>query len=171
RILDEDKIDPCSAIDLGCGTGSNSIYLAERGFEVTGIDISPTALDRARGKKARAAVKVRFLLGDVLNPPDDLAGPYDFVFDRGCYHIMRGLDLGRYIETLKRITPSGSLGLVLAGNAKEKMEKGPPVVTEEELRAELGKLFEIMRLREIRFDPIKGPDDRPLGWSCFVKRK
>ncbi|HEV3236779.1 MAG TPA: hypothetical protein VGZ25_07300 [Gemmataceae bacterium] len=52
----------------------------------------------------------------------------------------------------------------------EKLEKGPPVVTEEELRNELGKLFQIVKLREFRFDPIRGPEDKPLGWSCLVKR-
>jgi SAM-dependent methyltransferase len=171
RVVEEDKIAPCQAIDLGCGTGSNAIYLAERGFEVAALDISPTALDRGRGKKAKAGVKTRFVLGNVLDPPEDIGGPYEFVFDRGCYHIVRRINLDQYLQTLERITRAGSLGLFLTGNANEKLEKGPPTVTEEEIRAELGRLFEIIQLREFRFDPIKGPEDKPLGWSCLGRRK
>jgi hypothetical protein len=93
------------------------------------------------------------------------------VFDRGCYHIVRRINLDQYLQTLEVITRAGSLGLFLTGNANEKLEKGPPTVTEEEIRAELGRLFEIIRLREFRFDPIKGPEDKPLGWSCLGRRK
>ncbi|MFL5245126.1 MAG: class I SAM-dependent methyltransferase [Gemmataceae bacterium] len=171
RVLEEDKIAPCPAIDLGCGTGSNAICLAERGFDVTALDISPTALDQGRCKKAKAGVKTRFVLGDVLNPPEDIGGPYGFVFDRGCYHVVRRINVEPFMQTLERITQKGSMGLFLAGNAKEKREKGPPTVSEEELRAELGKLFDIIRLREFRFDPIPGMDFEPLGWSCLMQRK
>jgi SAM-dependent methyltransferase len=170
RVLDEEKITACSAIDLGCGTGTNSIYLTQRGFEVTGVDLSPTAIERAQSKQANMAIKAKFVQGDVLNLPKEVNGPFDFVFDRGCYHILRLIDVDRYLKMLDRITKPGSLGLILTGNAKEKLEKGPPVVSEEELRAELGKLFQIVRLREFRFDPIKGPDDKPLGWSCLLRR-
>jgi 2-polyprenyl-3-methyl-5-hydroxy-6-metoxy-1,4-benzoquinol methylase len=171
RVLDEEKIARCPAIDLGCGTGSNTIYLAEQGFEVTGVDLSHTAIERAQSKQANAAVNARFVQGDVLNLPEDIGGPFGFVFDQGCYHIVRLIDVDRYLQTLERITAAGSLGLILTGNAKEKAEIGPPVVSEEEIRAEIGKLFQIVRLREFRFDPIKGPEDKPLGWSCLVRRK
>jgi len=63
RVLDEERIAPCPAIDLGCGTGSNTIYLADRGFEATGFDLSPTAIERAEGKQANAVVKARFFQG------------------------------------------------------------------------------------------------------------
>jgi methyl halide transferase len=171
KVLREEKIGPCPAIDIGCGTGTNAVYLAKQGFEVTAIDLSPTAVDRGRSKKATAAVKVRFLAGNIMDPPDDIGGPYGFFFDRGCYHIVRKIDLDGYMKTVERITQPGSLGLVLTGNPKEPREKGPPTVTEEELRSEWGRLFEFVWLREFRFDPVSGPDDKPLGWSCLVRRK
>jgi methyl halide transferase len=169
RVIAEDKIQPCSAIDLGCGTGANAVFLAELGFDVTAIDLSPTAVDRGRQRKATAGVRVRFLIGDVLDPPEDIGGPYGFFFDRGCYHIVRSIDVGRYLNTLTRITAPGSLGLVLTGNAKEP-RIGPPVVSEEEIRAELGSVFEIVRLREFRFDLTLGDAGQPLGWSCLLRR-
>jgi len=93
--------------------------------------------------------RLGFFKGDVLNLPADFPGPFGFVFDRGCYHIVREFDVEGYLHTLKRITTTGSIGLFLTGNAKEKGEPGPPVVSEEELRAELGKVFQIVRFARV----------------------
>jgi SAM-dependent methyltransferase len=169
RVIAEDKIQPCKAIDLGCGTGANAVFLAELGFDVTAIDLSPTAVDRGRQRKATAGVRVRFLTGDVLDPPEDIGGPYRLFFDRGCYHIVRSIDLGRYLNTLVQITEAGSVGLVLTGNANEP-RTGPPVVSEAEIHGELGSVFEIVRLREFRFDLTLGMEGQPLGWSCLLRR-
>ena len=76
----------------------------------------------------------------------------------------------RYQGTLWQITHPGSVGLVLAGNAREPHEPGPPVVAEHELREELGAVFEIVWLREFRFDEAEGVPVRFLAWSCFVRR-
>src|SRR5262249_28041278 len=151
-----------AAIDLGCGLGTHSIWLAQQGFDVTGVDISPLAIEGARERAAAVGVRVRFLAADLLDPPD-LGGPYGFFFARGCYHIVRGIGLRRYLETREKITPPGGVGLVLTGNANEP-RTGPPVVTEGEIRGELGGLFEIVRLREFRFDPSDSEPGRPLGW-------
>jgi 2-polyprenyl-3-methyl-5-hydroxy-6-metoxy-1,4-benzoquinol methylase len=169
RVVTGDGITPCAAIDLGCGLGTHSIWLAQQGFEVTGVDISPLAIECARERAAAAGVRVRFLAADLLDPPD-LGGPYGFFFDRGCYHIVRSIDVRRYLQTLEKITQPGSVGLVLTGNANEP-RTGPPVVAEEEIRRELGGLFEIVRLREFRFDPSDSEPGRPLGWSCLLRRR
>jgi hypothetical protein len=60
--------------------------------------------------------------------------------------------------------------LSLAGNANEQSELGPPRVSEQEIRNELGGLFEVQELRAFRFqDP--GGVDGPLGWSCLMVRQ
>jgi SAM-dependent methyltransferase len=169
RVVTEDAIAPCRAIDLGCGLGTHSLWLARQGFDVTGVDVSALAIERARPMAAVAGVGVRFLKADLLDPPN-LGGPYGFLFDRGCYHVVRAIDVRRYLQTLERVTQPGSLGLVLAGNANEP-RTGPPVVTEDEIRGELGGLFEIVRLREFRFDPTETDPGRPLGWSCLLRRR
>jgi SAM-dependent methyltransferase len=170
-VLDEERIAPCQAIDLGCGTGTNAIYLALRGFEVTAADISPTAIERCRKRTTAFDTRIRWLQADLLDPPANIGGPYGFFFDRACYHVVRRVDVPAFFRTLERITAPGTRGLVLAGNAKEPMHPGPPTVTEEELRAEWGGLFEILWLREFRFDATAASEARPLGWSFLVKRK
>jgi SAM-dependent methyltransferase len=170
RTLAEAAVTPGRAVELGCGTGSNALWLAQQGFDVSGLDLSPLALEQARRRAEAAGVRVHFVAGDVLRPPPELAGPFDFFFDRGCYHVVRREDVAGYLETLRRLTRPGTLGLVLAGNAREPHQPGPPVVTEEEMRTELGPLFEVVRLREFRFDQTAADAPLFLAWSCLLRR-
>jgi SAM-dependent methyltransferase len=171
RVVAEAPIRPCRALELGCGTGASAVWLAGQGFDVTALDLSPLAIEHACRRAAETGVGVRFLAADVLQPPVELAGPFDFFFDRGCYHVVRRVDVGAYRETLRRLIRPGGLGLVLAGNAREPHSPGPPVVSEEQIREELGPLFAITQLREFRFDEAEGVGTRFLGWSCVLQRR
>jgi 2-polyprenyl-3-methyl-5-hydroxy-6-metoxy-1,4-benzoquinol methylase len=170
RVLAEQKIAPCRVIDLGCGSGINAVWLAQQGFDVTGVDITPLAIERARERAAAASVNVRFVLDDVLNPRERYE-PFPFFFDRGCYHSVRMQTAAPFLRTLQQLTLPGAIGLVLTGNAREPPPagQGPPIVSEQDIRAELGSIFEIVRLREFRFDAIGG-DPGPLAWSCLLRR-
>ena len=170
RVLAEASIQPCRAVELGCGTGANAVWLAQQGFDVTGVDISPLAVERARARAEAAGVRCHFLVADLRDPPEGLRGPFDFVFDRGCYHVLRRTDVRAYLAVLERITRPGTLGLVLAGNAREPHAAGPPVVSEGEIRSELGSLFEVVRLREFHFDQAEPGGVRLLAWSCLLRR-
>src|SRR5262249_25847790 len=148
---------------------TNAVWLARQGFDVTAVDLAPLAIERAEARARSAGVAVRFVAADVLDPPD-LGEPFPFFFDRGCYHVVRRVDVGRFVRAVERVTAPGSVGLVLAGNAREPHTPGPPVVSEEEIRAELGRLFEIVRLGEFRFDGAPGSGENFLGWSCLLRR-
>lgn len=173
-VLTEHAIKPCDALEIGCGTGTNAVYLAQKGFRVTAMDIVPLAIEQARLRAAAAGVEVNFLQGDVLNPPS-LDRTFPFVFDRGCYHSLRESSLPQFLRTLEQVTAPGSLYLVLTGNANDpaEPEKGPPRVQAYELCAELATLFDLILLREFYFDGVvvEGRDIRPLGWSALMRRR
>jgi SAM-dependent methyltransferase len=171
RVVAEVPIRPCRALELGCGTGASAVWLAQQGFDVTALDLSTAAIARACQSAEQARATVRFLAADVLSPPPELAGPFDFIFDRGCYHVVRRENVAAFLETLRRLTRPGTLGLVLAGNAREPHQPGPPVVSEEQIRAELGSLFYVVQLREFRFDQVEAVGTRFLGWSCLLRRR
>lgn len=170
RVLDEGLVPPGRAIELGCGTGVNAVYLAKHGFGVTAVDCAPLALQQARELARREGADVAFLEADVCDFGQDIE-PFDFVFDRGCYHCARLVDLPGFLRTLSRITRPGSRYLLLAGNANEESEAGgPPRVHAHEIREELGELFTLDAIREFRFqDP--GGVEGPLGWSCLLTRR
>lgn len=169
-VLSLNAIQPCRALEIGCGTGTNSVWLAQRGFEIIGIDLAPLAAERAEQRARAAGVDARFLVADVLHLPA-FGGPFAFFFDRGCYHAVRRIVPEGYAPAVARQLASGAHGLILAGNAREPHDPGPPVVSEEEIRTELGTAFLILDLREFRFDEAPGVPARFLGWSCLVEKR
>jgi methyl halide transferase len=171
RAVQDERVAPCRAIDLGCGTGVNSVWLAQQGFDVVGVDLSSAAIEHARRRGKEAGVAVQFITADLLVLPD-LGEPFAFFFDRGCYHVFRrGGQEREYVQMVQRLMTPGARGLVLAGNARERQEPGPPVVTEAEIRADWGSGFEILWLREFRFDQNLVDTSRPLGWATFLQRR
>ena len=174
RVLRERWIGPCRALELGCGTGTNALILARRGFKMTAVDLSPIALGHAKAKARKARLKVKFLEGDALHLPK-LGAPFPFVFDRGLYHHLRNVDLKRFRRALARVTRPGSFYLTLAGNGNEKDPEGggPPRVHAHEICLELGPDFDLVQLREFRFDGVRvqGQEIHPLAWSALLRRK
>ena len=169
RVVSQDSIQPCRALELGCGTGSNSVWLTQQGFEVTGIDVAPLAVEQAERRARAAGVKLQFIVADVFDLPE-LDGPFEFFFDRGCYHAVRRAASDEYAVAVAQQLASGARGLILAGNAREPHDPGPPVVTEKEIRDELGPSFHILDLHEFRFDEAPSFQARFLGWSCLVEK-
>jgi len=164
------EIKPCRAIEFGCGRGTNAVWLARQGFDVTAVDLSRRAIRGARQRAAAAGVHPRFLVADLADSWK-LGGPFAFFFDRGCYHAVRRDNLTGYLHTLEQVCPPGALGLVLAGNAGEPEDDvGPPVVEADELRREFGEICDVLRLRAFRFDAAAG-EKRYLGWSCLLRRR
>ncbi|HYF52281.1 MAG TPA: class I SAM-dependent methyltransferase [Planctomycetota bacterium] len=169
RLLDAGQLPGKTVLEIGCGTGTNAIEFARRGFDVIAVDFVAQAVDEARKKAAAAKVKIDLRVADVLH--DDLGGPYDVIFDRGVYHGLRSVHMKKFQQVLEKVTRKGSRFLVLAGNAKEENKgMGPPRVHEHEFRSELGGLFNFLEVREFRFGTNK-EDFRPLGWSILMERK
>src|SRR4051812_1209788 len=81
QVIRQKTIQPCRALELGCGTGTNSVWLAQQGFEVTGVDVAPLAIDRAKERASAAGVTVRFVVADLLDMPEP-DGLFEFFFDR-----------------------------------------------------------------------------------------
>ncbi len=78
-------IEPCKALDIGCGTGDNSIWLSQKNFQVIGIDTSEIAIQKAIEKASKANIKCTFMVIDFLTNKIEGA-PFGLAFDRGCFH-------------------------------------------------------------------------------------
>jgi SAM-dependent methyltransferase len=169
QVVEEGVAQPCRAVVLGCGTGTNAIFLAKQGFDVTGIDIAPTALSICRKKAEEAGVDIQWVLADVLALPD--LEPFDFIFDRGCYHGVRRQNAAGYVESIRRISHLGTQVLILAGNANESRRYGPPRVSEEQLRGDFAESFEFRWLKQTNFDTREEGGKGALAWSALLTRK
>ncbi|MGW8256822.1 MAG: class I SAM-dependent methyltransferase [Thermoguttaceae bacterium] len=169
RMLDK-KLFPKAGtvLEIGCGTGADAICLAKRRFEVTAVDCSPIALERARLRAEQQDALLRFVLDDVFDFIAT-AGQFDVVYDAGFYHHIRLTRLEQYLDLLWRVTKPGSWFFCLAGRTGERHEGGPPQVSEDELRFELGRLFEFVHLRHARLEGSLRTQGY-LGWSCLMRR-
>lgn len=94
-------------LDLGCGTGTTSIYLAQRGWQVTGIDFVAAAIQMAQRKAAAARVTVQFYAADATRL-DFLNGPFDLLIDVGCLHSLSPIQQQAYAEHAARLARSGA---------------------------------------------------------------
>ena len=92
---------PRTAIDVGCGTGGDAVFLAELGIATTGLDVSDDALDRARERAAAGGVDVTWVEGSALDLPVADAS-IDLVTDRGCLHHIDERDHARYASEAAR---------------------------------------------------------------------
>jgi len=89
---------PGRALDLGCGTGADAVYLAGHGWETVGIDFAPEAIAAAKKKAADAGVTAAFVLGDASRPADaGVRGPFDLLLDIGCYHTIPASHRDAYV--------------------------------------------------------------------------
>ncbi|HEV2230991.1 MAG TPA: class I SAM-dependent methyltransferase [Thermoplasmata archaeon] len=167
RVVDEGGLPGRRLLELGCGTGTNAVELARRGYAVTAVDLVDLAVQKAREKARAAGVSVDFRVGDLTKV--DLGGPFESLVDLGVYHGIRARNLAGLLDMLQGITRPGARWLSLAGNAREVTPNGPPVVTEVEVRSELEPRFKILQLREFRFN--LRPDFQPLAWSILMERR
>lgn len=133
------KEAPGRALDLGCGYGRSSIYLALRGWMVDGVDFVPQAIQGARNKADAAGVadRINFHAADVSDL-SFLQGPFDLALDIGCMHSMPEPELIRYRDNLLRLLPAGAIYLLFAhlGDEDEAAaNEGPRWINEEVLQA------------------------------------
>ena len=94
------------ALDICCGAGTNTVYLAQNDFDVTGIDISKTAIEIAKKKAHKAKVNINFLAESFIDLPfNDEA--FDFVFDMGCFHHVEVEERPKFIAGVHRVLKEG----------------------------------------------------------------
>lgn len=113
RLVDSGRVTSRShprAVDLGCGTGANVVYLAQQGFASTGVDFSRVALSKAQTRADRADVRCQFVNGDLTAPEiPGVTGPFDLVLDFGTLDDFAPAGRVAMAATIRRLTAAGSL--------------------------------------------------------------
>ena len=153
-----DRTPPGKALELGCGTGTNAVAMAQRGWQVTAVDFSARAIQHARRKARQARARIHFLRRDASRL-DDMTGPFDFALDIGCFHSLKPAARSRYVSALTRLLrPQGVYMLYAFLHPVE----GWPA--EAEIRQLLGSNFDLTALEHGEFN------GRPSGWFSWTRR-
>jgi SAM-dependent methyltransferase len=153
--------EPGRAIDIGCGTGTNIITLAEAGWRATGVDFAPRAIKLAREKVRRAGLRAEFFVSDATRL-QGISGPYDFALDLGCFHGIPDHRRTKYLEHLDRILAPGGFWL-LYGFLKPDAAQSGTGLAEADVDMILSRLSLIWR--RDGFDKR----EKPSAWFLFQK--
>ena len=139
------------ALDLGCGTGSDALFLASRGMEVIGVDCSAAALAIASGR--RNAHRAYFCEASVCALPL-ASGQIDFASDRGCLHSLRIEDWGPYAGELARVLRPGAFALIRG--CRDAGQSAVTALTAERLDEHFGAQFSIEAVEPFRLCTAHG---------------
>ena len=141
-------LPPGRALDLGCGTGTNVIYLAQHGWKAVGVDFSPTAIQRAR-KRATDTPGATFVEGDVSKLSYlGIQGPFDFVLDIGCFHGLSYQSRENYVKEVAHVPRPGALLMIWAiASSRSPLLPGVPALHEKEIAERFGQDFTLERIQ------------------------
>lgn len=160
-------VSPGPTLEIGAGTGTNSIWMAEHGFDVFGVDLAPLAVQRAQAKLGGRALRCRFAAWDFLGaPPPD--GPFQFVFDRGCFHVFD--EPGERQEFAGHVAAAlapGGLWLSIIGSTEgPPREVGPPRRSAQEIALAIEPVLEIVELKSAEF-----AGHGAKAWFCLSRHR
>jgi SAM-dependent methyltransferase len=167
EFVNSGGVAPGRTLEIGAGTGTNAIWLAEHDFDVLGLDVSSLAVERARAKMNARDLPCRFATFDFLaaSLPN---GPFDFVFDRGCFHVFDELgERARFAAYVVSALEPGGLWLSLIGSTEgPEREVGPPRRSAHDVVMAIEPALEIVELRSAEFC---GHDAK--AWFCLSRRR
>jgi SAM-dependent methyltransferase len=148
-------LPPGRALDLGCGTGTDSPYLARHGWDVTGVDLVPEALAIARRKAAAAGVSVRFVQGDVTHLPELVPDGYTLLLDFGCYHTLPPDQRAAYVAGVSAGAAPGATLLLYGFARPPRLAPMHAGVSLDEVRQRFEARWEIVTAERTSADAIR----------------
>jgi SAM-dependent methyltransferase len=166
-----DAMPPGRALDLGCGTGTNAVYLARHKWDATGVDFIPGAIARANNKGHETNVQAKFVVGDVTRLEElGITGPFALVVDIGCFHGIAEDRRAAYAKGVSNLTKPGSTLLMFAfGKTRKAMgARGFIGVSKQDLVSLFGSAFELVDVR--KGEERHQGDHRLPAWYRLVRR-
>lgn len=157
-------------LEIGCGTGTNAVWMAEQGLDVTAIDLAPLALDRARARAEAAGVHVHFARVDILHEAPPGHG-YHLVYDRGCLHVFDlAADRARFAAQVAAHLADGGLWVCIAGSTEgPARDTGPPRRSARDLVEAIEPHLELVSLEAVRFSAEE--PHAAAAWRCLSRRR
>jgi len=160
------KITNGKLLDLGTGPATQSIWLAKRGFQVIGSDLSEAAIKRARNVYANEK-NVNFVIDDILNS-NLKENQFDYIFDRGCFHVLLSTDRQRYITKIRQIMKDNGILFLKCFSDKEPRQEGPYKFSKEGIRDLFSKYFRIDSIKETVYQGTLDPLPKAL-FAVMIK--
>jgi cyclopropane fatty-acyl-phospholipid synthase-like methyltransferase len=159
-------------LDIGCGTGENALMLAARGHDVVGVDLAPSAIERARTKARERGLTARFEVGNALEL--DRIGfnqPFAAAIDSGCFHVFAtDAEVARYVSGAHSVLAPGATLHLMCFSDAEPGTWGPRRVSEAELREAFADGWAIESIEPTFFATRAEVGGRAHAWLAHVVR-
>ncbi len=163
-------------LDVGCGTGENALFLASCGFEVTGVDLAKTAIDRARQKAKDRGIAVSFEVADALDL-GALGRTFDTVVDSGVFHVFDDADRRRYVTSLAAVLVPGGKYFMLVFSDEQPGTWGPRRIRQDEIREAFADGWAVDEIVPVQFSinpetrgPMAGEGESVKAWQASLTR-
>ena len=155
-------------LDLGTGDGTQARALTKYGFDVTGSDISGITIENVK----KLSKEINFLTDDILNSKLP-ANAFDFVFDRGIFHLFDDFQRPRFVEQIKRILDNDGIYFLKCMSIEQEEfpdGKGPNRLSKQEIIDTFRNDFDIEKIKTTVFEAINF-DSNPKAWFVVLKKK
>jgi cyclopropane fatty-acyl-phospholipid synthase-like methyltransferase len=151
NLVDIHYLKPGRVLDVGCGSGTNVAYLASKGFDTYGLDISRVAIGRARARSRELGLRCNLRVMDFLNTKavSGLSMTFEVILDVGCFHSLSAEDRTRYVRSLKLVSQPGSLYLLWSFLRGSRWTYGPPGVDQDEVEHAFSNQFRVLEKRNV----------------------
>jgi cyclopropane fatty-acyl-phospholipid synthase-like methyltransferase len=166
QALDRLGLQGGSALDLGTGPGTQAMQLAQRGFNATGTDISEAAIRLARERAEAQGLAITWQQDDILFTR--LAGPFDLIFDRGCFHVLPPERRPEYVSTIVGLLEPGGHFFLKCFSHLQPGAQGPHRFTPEQIQAIFGRSLQVHSIAETVYQGTLDPLPRAL--FCVMQR-
>jgi cyclopropane fatty-acyl-phospholipid synthase-like methyltransferase len=151
ELVEGGYLKPGKALDIGCGTGTSVTYLASKGFDAYGLDISKVAIRKALAKARDLGVECNLRTMDFLDieAVSKLSTTFDVILDVGCFHSLSSHERLTYKESLNFVSQPGSIYLLWCFLRGSRWSYGPPGVDQDEAERTLSKQFRVVEKRRL----------------------
>jgi SAM-dependent methyltransferase len=176
-------------LDAGCGTGEQTLLAASSGADALGVDVSPLAIEHARGKAAARGIPAaasaqmspaaaggqtgtaRFEVADALSL-GDLGQSFDTILDSGLFHVFDDADRARYVTSLASVLRPGGRLYLMCFSDRQPGTFGPRRVSQDELRAAFSDGWTIVAIQADAFEVNRGFFDGTTtqAWLATISR-
>lgn len=180
QLVESKRLKPCRIIDLGCGAGNYILYLATKGFEVTGLDISQPAIEIAQKSALSKGLQCDFIVGNVIEFDFEIAKPFACAYDWEVLHHVFPEDREKYIRNVSKLLKPGGQYMSVSFSEESPQFGGKgkfrktPINTELYFssEAEMIELFELeFEIEELKTVDITGKFGSHKAIYGFMKKK
>jgi SAM-dependent methyltransferase len=151
-------------LDLGTGPGTQAIKLSELGFDVTASDLSEYAIEKAK----KLSDNVTFIVDDILNSKFGKE-EFDYIFDRGCFHVLPPYSRNNYVAKVKDILKREGILFLKCFSEKEQWKEGPYRFSPDKIKEIFGNEFKILSIKETVYQGTLNP--LPKALFIVMRRK